>query len=357
MSSVLHISHTFGVKGAGGAAVAATLRFLDDRRRGEDAWFACVEDLAGDTERVVKLPRSRIQLLWYHLMAWRINRWLMRLFNMPMDISLGLVSVGLKEIVREISPTHVFIHWIGRETLRYEELLCLLSLPTKVRVTVILHDFSLVETPQFRKATCIDRWVLRRIRKVLERLPVDFEAPSQWAAKHIRDIWPNASVIVRPTIVNFDGMEETKIFRHGIKRLLFGCHGGRKNPYKGFADLEKALALLPEDVKRQCELHVFGESAEECETAGVKTVFHGSITNREELFRLYRSSDALVFPSISETQGLVKCEALACGLKVVAFNRAACAEGIDHMANGFVANTVEEFSQGIEWCLTSKGAK
>lgn len=277
----------------------------------------------------------------------------MRALGVPMDVSAGVVKYGLKEKLAALQPEHVYIHWIGHEMLRYEELECLAGIP----VTLVLHDFSLFEVPPYRRETWFDRWRLKRICKVLDKLDIDFEAPSEWAAKHIKELRSGARVTIRRTPVR-DAFCRTDNERHnrndGCFKLLFGCKGGRLNLYKGFKDLDAALGLLPGEVKTCMELHVFGESADMCKTAGVTTLFKGEIKNANELASLYRSCDALVFPSLSETQGLVKDEALACGLKVIAFNRTACPEGITHKENGYIAEDNSDFANGILWAMQSR---
>ena len=317
----LHISHSFD--GVGGGGIAAGFR---------------------DGLRLAAGPFG-----WKRVLV----RYLMRLMCLPMDVSAGIVKFGLKGKIEVLKPSRVYIHWIGHEMLRYEELECLRGIP----VTIVLHDFSLFEKPPYRAETWFDRWRLKRIRKVLSELELDFEAPSEWAAKHICELWSNARVTIRPTPVRSEFLArkaDRTSTRDVVFKFLFGCKGGRANPYKGFDDLGKALSLLPEDRKSNIELHIFGECAEECATSGVKTIFHGIIGSAWELAELYRSCDALVFPSLSETQGLVKDEALACGLKVITFNRTACPEGITHKENGYIAEDNSDFANGILWAMQSR---
>jgi 1,2-diacylglycerol 3-alpha-glucosyltransferase len=82
-----------------------------------------------------------------------------------------------------------------------------------------------------------------------------------------------------------------------------------------------ALALAPRDLR----LAIVGDGpergalerlAEECGVAD-RTRFLGTI-DREALPHLYASADAFVFPSTTETQGLVQAEALAAGALVIA---------------------------------------
>ena len=316
MSRDLHISYSFG--GVGGAGIAAS------------SW---------DGLRLFGGPFD-----WKRVFVRKV----MRLLCLPMDVSAGIVGIGLKHKIDVLKPSRVFIHWIGNEMMRYEELECLCGIP----VTVVLHDFSLFEPPPYRRATWFDRWRLRRIDRVLKRLDVQYEAPSGWAAKHIAELRPGARVTIRRTPVReaFCQKNDTGTERgDGYFRLLFGCHGGRSNPYKGFPDLVAALAKLPDRVKQNMELNIFGEEANECLTAGIKTVFHGVVTDVDKLASIYRNCDVLAFPSLSETQGLVKDEALACGLKVVCFDRTACPEGITHKSNGYVAKDIPDFAEGLKW--------
>lgn len=321
MSRFLHISYSFD--SVDGASISASLH---DGMRLEGVW------------------------------DWRrtLVRKAMRVICVPMDVSAGVVWYGLKEKISNLRPDRVFIHWIGHEMLRYEELECLAGIP----VTIVLHDFSLFEVPPYRRQTWFDCWRLKRIGRVLSKLDIDFEAPSNWAAKHIKELRPEANVVVRRTPIRDDFCKRAgeKCYQNnGCFRLLFGCQGGRRNPYKGFNDLEAALDILTEAIKQNMELHVFGESSDECLTSGVKTVFHGEIEKADELGALYRMSDALAFPSLSETQGIVKDEALACGLKVITFNRTACPEGILHKENGYIASDVQDFAKGILWAMKPCG--
>jgi glycosyltransferase involved in cell wall biosynthesis len=63
--------------------------------------------------------------------------------------------------------------------------------------------------------------------------------------------------------------------------------------------------------------------------AGVKTGY--------DLARYYASADYFIFPSLTETYGLVTTEALASGLPVVAFDAAAAAMHVKNGLNGYLA--------------------
>jgi glycosyltransferase involved in cell wall biosynthesis len=65
--------------------------------------------------------------------------------------------------------------------------------------------------------------------------------------------------------------------------------------------------------------------------------------------RLMANARALLFPiDWEEPFGMAVIEALACGTPVVAMNRGAMPEIIQHGVNGFLANTVEEFEEYMQ---------
>lgn len=353
---IVHISRTYGTHATGGADAAATRRHLEMRSAGIDSSFVCATADPAEilNDSVLILPRGRIHRWFYRLFAWRFVRYAMRLFGLPMDATLGIVPIGIGRVVNRLNPERVYLHYLGGEMLRYEELLSI-----RCPVTVVLHDLSMLSGrgcmvhAGLMSGDWLDRWLFGRKRRVFGKLDVSFEAPSEWVANECRnsEIGRGRKVVVRRGAIDKafckeDGCCEK---RDGTFKILFGCRNGRCNPAKGFQDLAAAIALLPDVMKRDCELLVFGEDDAECETGGVKTKFLGEVNDADRLADIYRGCDVLAFPSISETQGLVKDEALACGLKVVAFNRTACPEGIVHGQNGYVAESIEDFAEGLSW--------
>ena len=96
---------------------------------------------------------------------------------------------------------------------------------------------------------------------------------------------------------------------------------------------------------------IFGESGT-AETIGdVEVMLLGAVTNPSRLLEIYHNADIFAFPSVVETYGQTKVEAMLCGLPVVAFNRNACAEGIEHLETGWIANEADDghFEDGIKY--------
>lgn len=68
----------------------------------------------------------------------------------------------------------------------------------------------------------------------------------------------------------------------------------------------------------------------------------------ETLINAYHSSDLFVFSSMTETQGLVVLEAMACGLPVVAVRASGVQDMVESGVNGILTECqVEEFSQAV----------
>jgi glycosyltransferase involved in cell wall biosynthesis len=76
---------------------------------------------------------------------------------------------------------------------------------------------------------------------------------------------------------------------------------------------------------------------------------HLGFLSRTELARLYASADLFVFPSATETCGLVALEAMASGLPVVAARAGGVVESVHHGLTGLLVEpgNAEAFAQGI----------
>ncbi|MDB5179465.1 MAG: hypothetical protein JWN12_97 [Candidatus Saccharibacteria bacterium] len=76
-----------------------------------------------------------------------------------------------------------------------------------------------------------------------------------------------------------------------------------------------------------------------------RITYSGSLSGKRKM-KFLSEAKALLFPvTWDEPFGVSVIEALACGTPVIAMNRGAMPEIIQHGVNGFLANTVEEFEQ------------
>ena len=89
--------------------------------------------------------------------------------------------------------------------------------------------------------------------------------------------------------------------------------------------------------------------------AGV--VFHGSVA-RPLLLEAFRSSDVLVFPTLSDGFGMVVTEAFSQGLPVITTDQAGACDLVEHGQNGLLipAADSDAIVEALCWCLDNRQA-
>ena len=285
------------------------------------------------------------------------------------SVYLNLVPLpGLRRLVKRLRPDVIHIHWLNTDVLNYEQLASLKTEVLGCRFVVNLHDLFMINAIEphprgdlryqmgfeRKNARWLERWLFIRKKRTIDKLNPVFIAPSSWAATCCQQslIGRNHPVFVISNLVDtniffFRG----NVLRHRKYRVLYGAAGGRLNPQKGFDDLRRALHLLPNFLKKELELQIFGEMSSEVEIEGISVKFWGVVRDPNQMAAIYRQADVFAFPSHEETQGMVKVEAMLCGLPVIAFDQTACAEGIKHMVTGWIASSgnIKSFANGLEW--------
>lgn len=131
---------------------------------------------------------------------------------------------------------------------------------------------------------------------------------------------------------------------------------------KGVFDLLTAYATLPEEIRRTVGLVLVGDGEEREELVRRSrqispghVVFPGFL-QQDELAAYYALAEALVFPTHSDTWGLVVNEAIACELPVIVTDVAGCvADLVRDGENGHVvgASDPEALSQAMERLLNA----
>ncbi len=359
---IVHISFIYGENNTGGAAIAATRMHKALLEHGEDSYFICTYKKE-DGNNVYELPKFYITRKIRYFIR-KVLRVVYGLLANQRSLETNSVPLfGLSDIIDQINPDLIHIHWINSGSLTFEQL-------SKIKYPVIinLHDMFMINalTAHVGKdmryiegfnnsnSSFWERWLFERKKKAIESINVDFIGPSQWicdcARKSIIGRMHKAYCVSNIISQNFKYFSEARN-NHDKFIIAFGAYGGRKNKSKGFEDLEKSFNFLSNTIKDRMELWIFGEDAECTKTSNVKTKFWGIINNAKDMVEFYHSCDVFVFPSVQETQGMTKIEALLCGLPVIAFNRTACSEGIVHKENGWIAQNgdIESYAEGIKY--------
>ncbi len=122
---------------------------------------------------------------------------------------------------------------------------------------------------------------------------------------------------------------------------------------KGYSDVMKALDLLPDSDKKRIELVTVGEK--DVDDSFESQQDFGVINDTAELAGVYASCDFLVLPTWAETQSLVACEALCCGLPVLAYNVGPLSEIIGTSGGFTVQKDIVSLSAGISKMIGNLG--
>lgn len=357
---VAHLSYYYG-NNVSGAPMAAMRLHRALLRAGVESHVVCVDQRESGAN-VHELPKGRVLSAIYYVVPrvfWVLSRLLFGRMYMPNLIPLA----GFGRLMRQIKPDVVHVHFIGQDMLSFRQV-ANLNCPT----VITLHDLSLVNAVDaypgsdrrfvggFTKSnsSAIERWMFGRKKAFLSAVKATFTGPSFWVCGMLSQslIGNGRAAEVIPNIIDpVFCLDETRRIRAGKFTLLFGAYGGRASSLKGWVDLEVALGLLPAEIKANMTVNVFGESSADSEVNGVRLHFLGAIRDSVMMCDAYHRADVFAFPSRQETQGMVKAEALLCGLPVLAFDRTACAESVRHKENGWVSpdGDVVDYAKGIEF--------
>jgi glycosyltransferase involved in cell wall biosynthesis len=109
-------------------------------------------------------------------------------------------------------------------------------------------------------------------------------------------------------------------------------------PWKGADLLHRALARLPEELKRRTTLLLLGRrKAVNGEAPEIHTVALGYVGNPHLMAAAFSAADLFVSPSRSEAFGQMILESLSCGIPVVAFGIGPVPELVRHGETGYCA--------------------
>ncbi|HAN77105.1 MAG TPA: glycosyl transferase, partial [Bacteroidales bacterium] len=138
------------------------------------------------------------------------------------------------------------------------------------------------------------------------------------------------------------------------KLLLFGA-ANIFDERKGYKYFVEALNLLKKNLPETefPEIVFFGKI--KADAIDIPFNYHilNYIGNSTDLRLLYSAADLFIIPSLEDNLPNTIMESMACGTPVVAFATGGIPEMIDHLQNGFLAETTSsaQLAQGIEQLL------
>jgi glycosyltransferase involved in cell wall biosynthesis len=207
------------------------------------------------------------------------------------------------------------------------------------------------------ESTALDRRQGHRVVEFMKRcflgLCVAFVVPGRSSSQYLRDLGIREErIFTAPNAVDiqlFATLAEAarRVELQTRSRLSlpgrYFLYVGRLVRAKGVFDLVEAYALLDDEIRASVGLVFAGDGADRAElieraariTLG--TVQFPGFVQREGLPEFYAFADALIFPTHSDTWGLVVNEAMSCGLPAIATSVAGCvADLVQDGWNGFV---------------------
>lgn len=220
--------------------------------------------------------------------------------------------------------------------------------------------------------TELTRFVGRSVSKYFLSRANTIIAPTHRFAEVVNSYNIKSNMTILPTGISdsfesYDSNHEIEI-KNRIKSLYPDYENKKILLYVGRVAKEKNLDFLLEAFKKIREnnenviLLIVGDGPElnALKKTALKSKYSKEIIFtgyflREELGYLYKMCDIFVFPSLTETQGLVTIEAMTMGLPVVAIGEMGTLDVMQGDNGGFMTkNDVDEFTQKVSLLLQNK---
>jgi glycosyltransferase involved in cell wall biosynthesis len=292
----------------------------------------------------VEVGKSRLYIpldmgLRFDLLIWRQADWLRRqLIDFNPDIvhitgpgDIGMVCARLSHTLRVPKPPlvgawHTNVHQYAR--MRATPLLNALPRNLGEQLGASIEGVSFTLTARFYKTA---RMILAPNQDILDRLTLQTGKPG-------------------------------RLMLHGVDSDLFtpspGPHTGKPLTlgYAGRLTAEKNVRFLVEvanglapEVRDRVRFLIVGDGAQRSwleSRLPSSTQFTGMLRG-EALARAYAEMDVFLFPSLSDTFGLVVLEAMSSGVPVIAFKVCGPDSVVEDGVNGLGASTPRDFIAGV----------
>lgn len=274
-------------------------------------------------------------------------------FSLPIPISVQL-GPTIKKLGLDLIHVHspFLMGSLGARMARRYRLPLIFTFHTLYEQYVHYLHLPFVENTSKQLVQIIARDFCNRCNMVV--------APSQLIVNYLRRIGVEAPIVAIPTGIDlreFNDLDQNWLRdNYGVKRdeekvLLFV---GRLGKEKNVAFLIKSFHYVQSKYPNT-RLVLVGKGPQEsylsqlCRQLNIedKVIFTG-VLPRQVIVHCYASADLFVFPSVTDTQGLVIGEAQATGLPVVAIRAFGPAEMVSHLEDGILTDpSLPSFTDAI----------
>lgn len=213
-------------------------------------------------------------------------------------------------------------------------------------------------------------------KKLMQKVGTDFcnhcdlvIAPTGIVEKHLRESGVETPVVNIPTgieIDEFENMDRRWLREHyGYQeKETILLHVGRMGKEKNIPFLLEAYDRVRKE-EPDARLVIVGGGSEEghlqklAREMGISDgVRFTGMLPRRQVIDAYAGADLFIFASLTETQGLVLCEAKAAGLPLVAIRAFGAAEMVENREDGFLTGpSLEEFTERVLQLLRDRGLR
>jgi phosphatidylinositol alpha 1,6-mannosyltransferase len=285
--------------------------------------------------------------LRFDLLIWRQAEWLRQQFNAfhpdvvhitgPGDI--GMVCARLSHTLRVPKPPliaawHTNVHQYAR--MRATPMLNLLPTGIGKALGAKIEEVSFLLTARFYKSA---RLILAPNQDIVDQLSRQTGKPGRLMLHGVdSDLFAPAPKSTAQS-----------------DRLTLG-YAGRLTAEKNVRFLVELADSLTPEMRDRVRFLIVGDGAQRAwlkSRLPQSTEFTGMLRG-EDLARAYREMDVFLFPSLSDTFGLVVLEAMSTGIPVVSFKVCGPNSVVEHGVNGYSASTSREFVDGVERLIADR---
>ena len=207
---------------------------------------------------------------------------------------------------------------------------------------------DLTIAPAIKRDATAYNW--QRKQEIYANSKLYIATPSQWLMNKVKESILAPAIIESRVIPN--GID-LSVFKPGnqkeirtklnlpleTKIILFTANGIRENPWKDYKTMQKAIALLAENLPSQNILFLaLGENGPPEKIGNATIQFIPYVTDPHAVADYYRVADVYVHAAKADTFPTTVLEALACGIPVVATAVGGIPEQIEQNKTGFLVS-------------------